>query len=662
MRTLICFLAFGLLTLTPIMSQVKIGDNPQNINPSSVLELESSSHVLVITRIGTNEMNAITPLRGAVVYNTDEQCIFYFDGSQWVNLCADQNTTNVSFELVDDELVLTDSDGNTVAVPLEGVGEQSFTSEPIVNFRETIVITQTGNTFNFEVGEITGENIADSTIQGVDFAPESITQDKIAPNSIGTSELQDNAVTDDDIDFFSADAVTLNDFTNDAGFITGAQLISPDANNAIIDSNGAFYNDAQLLADIDNNDQRLTDHLASDNDLSDENERLTNAEVVGNEIILTESGFETRIDLSSFNNTGSDSQNLSLNGNRVEIENGIGVDLAPILVADNISVVPNGNITSNEVQSALEELQTDIDNLNAGGGNTDNQNLSTNNTPGNITIDNGNTITLNVEDGDSSQLNEIQDADEVLVTISPTNYNETANHVEGHLEGIDIRIGELTVAGGSDGVISNVALAGNNLNFTGANGGFNGSVDFTPILGGANTDEQDLSLAGNILNITDGTGVDLTPILGGVNTDEQDLSLAGNILNITNGTGVDLTPILGGVNTDEQELNLVGDVLGIDNGNTVDLSTIDNQSAGEVPFTTYVTLLGPSTQLAIQQLKDELDIATIAGGGENPTNELQDIQLTGTVINLTIPATPGNQIDLDPTFVTEAELGTAILL
>jgi len=666
MRTLICFLTICSLAVTQGLSQVKIGDNPQNIDASSILELESSSRVFIITRVNSSEMNTITPLRGALVYNTDEQCVFYYDGGQWSNLCAEENTTNVSFELVDDELVLTDSDGNTVSVPLEGVGEQSFTAEPIVNFRETIIITQTGNTFNFEVGQITGENIADSTIQGVDFAPESITQDKIAPASIGTSELQDNAVTDDDIDFFSADAVTLNDFTNDAGFITAAQLISPDANNAITDSNGAFYNDSPLLNDIANNNQRITDHLSLDNDLDDQNERLTNAILDGNELVLTEGGIDTRINLGPLNNAGTDNQNLSLNANRIEIDNATGVDLTALLAANNISVNPVGNITSTDVQEALEELQVDINNLNAGGGNTDEQTLATDNTPGNISITNGGAaITLNVNDGDFDPNNEIQDALEV--DINPIT-GITGNNVQLALEELQTDVDNLVSGGGADGVVSNVTFDGTDLNFTGANGGFDGAVDISALAGGgADGVVSNVGLTGNELVFTGAAGgfngnIDLTPILGGANTDEQDLSLAGNTLNITNGAGVDLTPILGATNTDEQELTLLGDDLSIDNGNTVDLSTIDNQTASEVIFTPYVTLPGPSTQLAIQQLKDELDTATIAGGGENPTNELQDIELTGTVVTLTIPATLGNQIDLDPTFVTETELGIAIAL
>ena len=90
-------------------SQVKIGDNPETLDATSLLELESSTRALVITRVDTSTMNDMTPLRGALVYNTDAECVFYFDGTQWVDLCSETNTTNVSLELNDNELVLTDS-------------------------------------------------------------------------------------------------------------------------------------------------------------------------------------------------------------------------------------------------------------------------------------------------------------------------------------------------------------------------------------------------------------------------------------------------------------------------------------------------------------------------------------------------------------------------
>ncbi|MDH3698087.1 MAG: hypothetical protein OEQ81_05445, partial [Flavobacteriaceae bacterium] len=82
-------ITYFLCVFSAVMSaQIKIGDNPQNIDAASVLELESTDRVLVITRVNTSQMNAIIPNQGAMVYNTDDQCIFYYDGTGWQNLCA----------------------------------------------------------------------------------------------------------------------------------------------------------------------------------------------------------------------------------------------------------------------------------------------------------------------------------------------------------------------------------------------------------------------------------------------------------------------------------------------------------------------------------------------------------------------------------------------
>lgn len=68
-------------------SQIKIGDNPQNIDASSILELESTTRAFVINRVTTVQMNAIVPIEGAMVYNTDIQCLHYYDGQNWLNVC-----------------------------------------------------------------------------------------------------------------------------------------------------------------------------------------------------------------------------------------------------------------------------------------------------------------------------------------------------------------------------------------------------------------------------------------------------------------------------------------------------------------------------------------------------------------------------------------------
>jgi len=68
--------------------QVKIGTNVSSIDSNSILELESNNSALVITRMSDTEMNAIIPLNGALVYNTDTKCVFVFEGSIWKNLCT----------------------------------------------------------------------------------------------------------------------------------------------------------------------------------------------------------------------------------------------------------------------------------------------------------------------------------------------------------------------------------------------------------------------------------------------------------------------------------------------------------------------------------------------------------------------------------------------
>ena len=89
--TLLLFLVFANIAF----AQVKIGDNPELIHANSILELESNNQALVLTRLTDLEMNAITPLKGALVYNTDFNCIYLFQGTTWESLC-DSNTPVVT--------------------------------------------------------------------------------------------------------------------------------------------------------------------------------------------------------------------------------------------------------------------------------------------------------------------------------------------------------------------------------------------------------------------------------------------------------------------------------------------------------------------------------------------------------------------------------------
>ncbi|WP_299797895.1 hypothetical protein [uncultured Maribacter sp.] len=86
-----------IFSLNLVGGQIKIGDNPQTIDATSLLELEGVSKVLVISRMTESEMLLLSPLQGAMVYNTDASCIYYYDGAQWNNLCAGVGSGNISW-------------------------------------------------------------------------------------------------------------------------------------------------------------------------------------------------------------------------------------------------------------------------------------------------------------------------------------------------------------------------------------------------------------------------------------------------------------------------------------------------------------------------------------------------------------------------------------
>ncbi|MGN7515000.1 MAG: hypothetical protein ACTHOM_11520, partial [Allomuricauda sp.] len=174
MKTSILSLIIGLLLNNTLSGQVKIGNNPQNLDPASVLELESTTRVLVITRVTDAQMSLIDPLPGAMVYNTDQECLHYYNGTVWVNICDElDNSFTVS----------------TRADYLRLLNPQARDS--------TVVITPTTNpdgsvNYNFEVGQITGANIVTQSINGDSkIQPTSITTGLLAPKSVTIGKFAD---------------------------------------------------------------------------------------------------------------------------------------------------------------------------------------------------------------------------------------------------------------------------------------------------------------------------------------------------------------------------------------------------------------------------------------------------------------------------------------
>lgn len=225
-----------LLISTSIFSQVKIGDNPSVINASSILELESTDKALVLTRVSTAQMNAITPLHGAMVYNTDEKCMFVFEGSVWKNLCNNgiavttatvaptiNNEGDFWIDNSSNRDVVSVWDGTTwVSInnnPKSGVGEPTVTSNLlagdiyvnettgfIYTFNGSEWVNVSGSGFVFANNGITKTDLGVIQLGGTLIKPIEITT--TATNTFALNGLDSSTTNSSEVEFLVIDKET----------------------------------------------------------------------------------------------------------------------------------------------------------------------------------------------------------------------------------------------------------------------------------------------------------------------------------------------------------------------------------------------------------------------------------------------------------------------
>jgi len=94
MKKRIIFTIFiSILLITKLNAQVKVGDNPTNINSSAMLEMESNSKGFLFSRMTNIEMLAIkSPAQGLTVYNTTKNKICVHNGTYWA--CTEDQVFN----------------------------------------------------------------------------------------------------------------------------------------------------------------------------------------------------------------------------------------------------------------------------------------------------------------------------------------------------------------------------------------------------------------------------------------------------------------------------------------------------------------------------------------------------------------------------------------
>jgi hypothetical protein len=217
-------LIVGILLLSAINSQaqIKIGENPTIINPSSILEIESTNKGILLPRIALQSTILPAPLAshvaGMIIYNTETAGtapdnvvpgFYYNDGTRWLNL-ADLAVTNA--KLADNAVTTAKiaSGGNDKVLVTDNAGAVAWVDKTAfgaaVADMETIDgLGTSASKFSVKDNGITSAKILDGTIVTADLGNNSVSTDKIIDANVTESKLATSAVSTAKI---AADAVT----------------------------------------------------------------------------------------------------------------------------------------------------------------------------------------------------------------------------------------------------------------------------------------------------------------------------------------------------------------------------------------------------------------------------------------------------------------------
>ncbi|TVZ48625.1 collagen-like protein [Olleya sp. Hel_I_94] len=266
-------LILTILITTNALAQVKIGDNPQNIDQNSVLELESTTKTLVVTRITTAQMNAITPLEGALAYNTDEDCLFQFNNNAWNSLCVDVMASETVTSIVsnnDGTLTYTDESGTNTIISLSDADADATNELQTVESTDgSVAVTANGNDYDLSVTPFD-----DTALQ---------------------SQITENA---DDIDAIEAEQITQNTAITDNTTNITTNTDSIDA----LETEQTIQNTA-----ITANETAIADHITADEDIDATNE-LQTVESTDGSVAVTANGNDFDLSVTPFDDTALQSQ------------------------------------------------------------------------------------------------------------------------------------------------------------------------------------------------------------------------------------------------------------------------------------------------------------------------------------------------------------------
>lgn len=322
--------------------------------------------------------------------------------------------------------------------------------------------------------------------------------------------------------------------------------------------------------------------------------------------------------------TDTDDQTLSKSGNTISISEGNSINISQTVSPSNGQVLKwdgtqwNAATDNNTTYTQGTGISISGNVISSTVTNTDAQTLSTNNSPGNISISGGNTITLNVNDADASTTNEIQNLQFNTKSGSNVPLQITGSNTVDIIEGSGITLtrnssSQLTIASNiidtdgqtltaNTGTPGSVSISGGNtvvLNVNDADASTTNEIQNLTF--GTKTSgiiPFNISGGGVGVNIVDGTGISIArdatnqiTINSTVsNTDNQTISTNGSAGNISISGGNSIT-----LNVNDADASTTNEAQTLSAGtNTINLNAISGIGGGSVSVKTIngTTILG----------------------------------------------------------------------
>ncbi|WP_036156101.1 beta strand repeat-containing protein [Maribacter forsetii] len=718
MSTKFKFLLIFIITSFCANAQVKIGENPNTINSASIVELESTNKAFVLTRLTTAQMQAITPLNGAVVYNTDTQCVHYYNGLVWTNLC-DGNSSSFSFtDNGDGTITLSNGEGNNVTfdgapqtistLADNGDGTYTYTNE---NGLETIIaIAETDNqnlqtdstpgNISIDNGNAIAINVDDADadaqneIQTLDYTSGVLTLSN-DPNAttVDLSGFDQNAADDFSGSFNDLTDLPLNldtdatdDFNTGISF-DGTNLIVTDAGGDVsTDISGLAYDDTAIRADIDQNeldadnaiatvDTKIDDHILADEDTSSTNE-LSDISITGTTVTLTNAAAgATGVDLGNTFATDAEVATAISDSEALDLDKVIGNESVTALTFDGTT------LTLDQDGAASETVDLS-------GVSTDDQKIDTFSLTGttiavsnegdgeaNKTIDLGTTFATDNELADAITASEALDLDKVIGNESVTALTFDGTTLTLDQDGAASETVDLSSVSTDDQKIDTFSLTGTTIAVS--NEG-DGEADKTIDLGNTFATDAEVATA-----ISDSEALDLDKLIG--NESVTALTFDGTTLTLDQDGAASETVDLSGVSTDDQKIDtfsLTGTTIAVSNegdgeaDKTIDLGTTfatDTELADAITASealdldkvigneSVTALTFDGTTLTLDQDGAASETVDLSGVSTDD-QKIDTFSLTGTTIAVSNEGDgeADKTIDLGNTFATDTEVATAI--